>query len=251
MTQEEKQAAFIAERKLVEDARKARAAENLADHVYTRLFTGPGVEAWRCAEPRSSFYAFDILITRFGIAVVGDIENMTFVVGAQYGMEFLAKNDVTYYIHSKLDPKCKEVEFDQDAWRDMVVRGACSRIRDISTDEDVEQWPAWVDNRDLQTREIYTDVMNYADSKREHEQDLSWTNLYDLMSEAEDIDYTDAAMVFLRDNDEGLCLCDTEQSEVEKVCESVYANLYMINHAAKAIMAIKALATEVGGKVDE
>lgn len=251
MNTEQSRADYIAARKATEDAYKARAAENLENHVYTQLVAGGTVEAWRCKDPRSTFYAFDIIITRFGIAIVGDIENMTFTVGSMYGMEFLAKDDVQYYIHSKLDSKCKEVEFDQDAWRDLVVAGACSRIQEISNDEESEQWPEWVMDTQRQNRDLYAEVMAFAESMRENERDLSWTNLSDLMQAAEDIDYTDAAMVFLRDDGEGLNLNDTEQSEVEKVRDCVYANLYMINHAAKAIMAMKALATNVGSKVDE
>jgi hypothetical protein len=244
MNTEKSHAEYIAERKATEDRYKARAAENMFDHRYTQIATGP-VEAWRCKDPRSTFHAFDILITRFGISVVGDIENMSFVVGSYYGMEFLAKDDVQYYIHSKLDPKCKEFEFDQDRWRELVVKGACSRITEISSEDEAEKWPEWVNNTDLQSREIYAEVMAFVDSMREHEVDLSWTNLYDMMQEAEDIEYTEAAMIFVQESGDDLHMAEVDSESVEKVRESVYGNLYMINHAAKAIMAMKALGTAI------
>lgn len=247
MNAEQSHLDYIAARKAVEDRRRARAAENLSDHVYTQLAAGNGVEVWRCKDPRSTFYAFDIMMTRFGIAIVGDTENMTFTVGNSYGMEFLAGKDIEYYIHSKLDAKCKEVEFDEENWRDLLIKGACARIEEISSDEEAERWPAWVRQTDLQTREIYSEVMAFADSMRETESDLSWTNLYDSLMGAEDINYVEAAMEFVRDFGEDLNLDDTEQSSIEKTRESVYGNLYMISHAAKAIMAIKALAVPVEG----
>jgi len=247
MNTEQSKADYIAARKAIEDGRRARAAENLSEHVYTQLVAGNGVEVWRCKAPRSTFYAFDIMMTRFGIAIVGDTENMTFVVGNSYGMEFLAGKDIEYYIHSKLDAKCKEVEFDQDCWREQVVQGAIARIREISNDEEMEKWPAWVNDYDQQNAELYAQVLSFARAMYEAEMDTTWwSDLVDQLVEAEDIEFTEQAMLFAQEYGETMCLDDLEQSSIEKTRESVFGNLYMINHAAKAIMAIKALATDVG-----
>lgn len=252
MNTEQSHLDWIAKRKAVEDRRKARAAANLMGHRYRMLANTNGVEVWRCAAPGSSFYAFDIVMTRFGIAIVGDIENMTFTVGNYYGMKFLAGDDVEYYLHTKLDQKCKEVEFDEDAWREQVVRGAISRIREISNEEEAGKWPAWVNDIDLQKADIYAELMAFVDAMREAEEDTTWWGeLDEALMAAEDIDHTYAAMIFAQENSKELNLDDLEQSTIEKTRESVYANLYMINHAAKAIMAMKALATNVGGKADE
>lgn len=252
MNTEQSKAAWIAERKSLQDRRRARAADNLSGHVYTQLTAGNGVEVWRCKAPRSTFYAFDIMMTRFGIAVVGDIDNMTFTVGSSYGMEFLAGKDIEYYIHSKLDAKCKDVEFDRDGWREQVVQCAISRIREISNDDELEKWPAWVEDHDQQSADILSEVVAFAWAMKEAEQDTTWwDDLHSQLSEAEDIEYTEAAMTFASEYGETMHMCDLEQSSIEKTCESVFGKLYMINHAAKAIMAMKALASNVGAPVDE
>lgn len=85
----------------------------LKNHKYTCLSRGETHELWRCAEPGSSTYAFDITMTRYGIAIMGDISGLVFRVGMDYGMGFLAGTDVEYYIHSKLEHKhFDEVEID-------------------------------------------------------------------------------------------------------------------------------------------
>ena len=61
---------------------------------------GDRSEVWECSKPGSGVYAFTICITRMGIAVVGDIDGLTFNVGSNYGMSFLSGDDVSYYIHS-------------------------------------------------------------------------------------------------------------------------------------------------------
>lgn len=65
------------------------------------------VEVWRCKAESTTAYAFDIMMTRFGIAVVGDIGDLTFSVGLGYGISFLAGDDVTYYLHTKLNESHK------------------------------------------------------------------------------------------------------------------------------------------------
>ncbi|WP_226342927.1 MULTISPECIES: hypothetical protein [Pseudomonas] len=99
--------AYIDERRQTEAERKARAAEKLKDHQYTCLVKQSDVEVWRCKAERTTAYAFDIMMTRFGIAVVGDIGDLTFSVGLGYGMSFLAGDDVTYYLHTKLNESHK------------------------------------------------------------------------------------------------------------------------------------------------
>jgi hypothetical protein len=76
------------------------------------LSEDPHAEVWRCEKPGSSNYAHDVAITRYGIAVFGDMDPLVFSVGAAYGMKFLAGEDVDYYIHSKLSSICKDTELD-------------------------------------------------------------------------------------------------------------------------------------------
>ena len=100
MNDEQRHQEWIAQRKAEEAKRRERAAACLKDHEYTVLADTDQLKAWRCKAPRTTCYAFDILITRFGIAIVGDINGLTFNVGLSYRVEFLAGDDIGYYIHS-------------------------------------------------------------------------------------------------------------------------------------------------------
>ncbi|MCE6982871.1 hypothetical protein EI534_37090, partial [Pseudomonas frederiksbergensis] len=91
-------------------------------------------------------YAFDILITRFGIAIVGDIDGLTFSVGLSYGIEFLAGNDIGYYIHSKLEGHCREREFDEDAFRAALVTGVCNQVCEHIDEDQYGELPEWMRN---------------------------------------------------------------------------------------------------------
>lgn len=107
------------------------ARENLKDHQFKQLASWGegGSEVWECSRPGSSCYAFTICITRMGIAVVGDIDGLTFNVGSSYGMPFLAGDDVSYYIHSKLEQACKEKELNRERYLEWV---ACRVLRHIT-----------------------------------------------------------------------------------------------------------------------
>lgn len=60
-------------------------------------------QIWRCSNPRDGNYAHDLVVSRYGISAFGDMDSLTFNVGASYGLEFLAGRDVEHYIYSKLD----------------------------------------------------------------------------------------------------------------------------------------------------
>lgn len=101
----------------------AIAASRLDRHQYTRLtLPGSPLEAWRCKRPDTTNYAFDLVISRFGIASFGDTANLMFRVGASYGLPFLAGNDVEYYIHSKLDECCKKTELDDTTYQQALLQ---------------------------------------------------------------------------------------------------------------------------------
>jgi hypothetical protein len=80
-------------------------------------------EIWRAERPGSSDMAFDIVVTRYGISVFGDMGALVFNVGAQYGIKFLAGDDVRGYIHGKLDDMCKKEELDPRRAVQLVAQG--------------------------------------------------------------------------------------------------------------------------------
>ena len=137
MNDEQRHQEWITQRKAEEAKRRERSAECLKGHEYTVLADTDQLTVWRCKAPGTSCYAFDIMITRFGIAIVGDINGLTFNVGLTYGIEFLAGNDIGYYIHSKLEEHCREREFDEEAFRAALVTGVCSQICENTHDDEI------------------------------------------------------------------------------------------------------------------
>lgn len=226
------------------EERRAEAADYLKNHQYCALVDTDDVMVWRCKQPNTNAYAFDIMLTRFGIAVVGDIANLTFGVGLGYGLDFLAGDDVGYYIHSKLDEKCKTREFDEPAFRSALIDGICHRISDEADDEEAfDELPAWVreekergpaGSRWQELRELI------RSEARKDDADDKWDEWCDLLREATDIGDENYAGVFMNEHCETLGLGpDWWEIRVTTPSTSLIRELYMIRHAALAILAQK------------
>jgi hypothetical protein len=214
-----------------------RAANILATHTYTRLTPlGSIGEIWRCKRPDSTCYGFDIMITRFGIAVVGDIGGLTFNVGATYGTGFLAGDDVDYYIHSKLEQHCKTTEIDEDYFNETRNSLASHWLDNVLTDEVLPEQGA-TDHDSY--RSILHDWVDALQDK------------FDVCSKQWDA--LDAIAEMLDDNCFSVSECHETLADCahklgrsydydhdfEKPAESLINQLYMIRHAAIQIQAIK------------
>lgn len=251
-----------------------RALENMSGHQYTNLASTPHLEAWRCARPGSSIYAFDILITRYGIAVMGDIDNLTFRVGSSYGLQFLARDKVDGYMIGKLSSESVEYEID---WQAVIKYCAFNwfslfseRISNSWSAEQVEElasdlrgldlptaWldPTWPDSSGLHGFDSLADMASVVsqidaldlDSKvSKHSMDSDHVDLFSLTSTLE-------SLQSLGDSDVAnleFILCDAVYGASEladwsftKYSESLLVRLHMINHAAKAIVAKMATST--------
>lgn len=108
--------------------RAAEAARNMSGFTFTPLVQNPGadVEIWRCAKPGTGVWAFDIMVTRRGMAVVGDIDGLLFQAG--YGIQWLADGGLDY-VHSKLEPQCKQTEFDEERFLSHCVEFVREALR--------------------------------------------------------------------------------------------------------------------------
>ena len=248
MNDEQRHQEWIAQRTAEAARRRERAAECLKEHEYTVLADTDQLKVWRCKAPRTTCYAFDILITRFGIAVVGDIDGLTFNVGLSYGIEFLAGDDIGYYIHSKLEEHCREREFDEEAFRAALVTGVCSQICENTHDDELyAALPEWMRNdggcheagRWDELRKLVKEhlaAIEYGGDGRDF-----WDSLNDRLSEADEISYLEQASMFMSEHHEELGLgCDYWEITIDKPRDSLINRLYLINHAAKAIIAQQA-----------
>ncbi|WP_416425387.1 hypothetical protein RAM80_06405 [Pseudomonas sp. App30] len=245
MSNEQRHQEWIAQRNTEKAKRRERAAKCLKDLEYTVLADTDQLKAWRCKAPGTTCYAFDILITRFGIATVGDIDGLTFGVGLSYGIEFLAGDDIGYYIHSQLEEHCREREFDEEAFRAAIVTGVCNRISENTHDDDqYAALPEWMRNDGgmgesgrwdelCEFVEARHEVIEYGEDGYDF-----WDGLKDRVSDAGYVGYTEEARTFMGDNYEELGLgCDYWEITIDKPRESLINRLYLINHAAKAIVA--------------
>lgn len=243
MNDEQRHQEWIAQRKAEKAKRRERAAECLENHQYTVLADTDQLKAWRCKAPSTTCYAFDILITRFGIAIVGDINGLTFNVGLSYGIEFLAGDDIGYYIHSKLERHCQEREFDEEAFRAALVNGVCERICENSEHEQRESLPEWLKSEGTlgeagrwdELRALVKDKLS-AIEYGEDGYDF-WDGLSDRLYEADQVSYTQEAHDLMSEHYEELGLgCDYWEITVDKPSDSLIDRLYMVNQAAKMII---------------
>lgn len=202
-----------------------------------------GSEVWECSRPGSSCYAFTICITRMGIAVVGDIDGLTFNVGSNYGMSFLAGNDVGYYIHSKLEAACKEKELYRGRYLEWVARCIIRYMDDNLLDKlesrgiDIPDWfnadPSCEDFERLQ------DFVYYIWQKLSTSDEL-WDWFYSCHNT---LDSADGAAEIHEAYDlpdlEGVDFDWGDAPDFEKPRESLMMRLHLVNEAAKRIMAEK------------
>ena len=247
MNDEQRHQEWIAQRKAEKAKRRERAAECLKDHEYTVLADTDQLKAWRCKAPRTTSYAFDILITRFGIATIGDIDGLTFNVGLSYGIEFLAGDDIGYYIHSKLEENCREREFDEEAFRAALVTGVCSQVCEQIDEDQYDALPEWMRNdggrheagRWDELRSLVEDrlaAFEYGEDGRDF-----WDALNDRLYEADHVECVEQASMLMSEHHEVLGLgCDYWEITIDKPRDSLINRLYLINHAAKAIVAQQA-----------
>ena len=204
----------------------SQVADDLKNHTYSGVEVSENYEIWRCKNPKSFAYAFDIFISTLGIAVVGDIDSVTFRVGKNYGMEFLAGNDVDYYIHSKVESDCKTSEFDKDYFYSTVSNILCDHIKGKL---DCYEWPDWIEDKDIP----YSKVKDFYEGKN-NKFDKIFFYFIDSIDRAELNSY-EAYNIF---NEYYGIVGDNDYS-FEKTSDSLRYRLYMINYAAKQIMKIK------------
>jgi len=183
------------------------------DFEYKQILDSGDYSIWYCGRKGTSIYSFEIFLGCRGIAVVGDIDPLIFRVAR--GLNFLAGDDIDYYIHSKLDHVfLGRVDLD--------VKG-----RDNYLMEEMRNYIE--DNLDIDTKEINTlpDM-----SKIFAENGFMDSPLGELYEDIKD--ETDLEEVFKQVYDYD---SNAEYSMFTKPTDSVVFPLYMVCYAARKIMA--------------
>lgn len=157
------------------------AADNVKNHT-VELVSGVSKygtnEIWRCTNNGSSTYGFDLAISRFGIAMYGDVDTLVFSVGSQYGIDFLARDSVCSYMIGKLEPEYREKrEIDEDSLRQMLTTAGLSLlinkyvayVPDDDTGNDLLELPEWAtyDNPAV-TLDMVVEFMEQHENEQPH-----------------------------------------------------------------------------------
>lgn len=216
-------------------------AEWLANHTYTCLVKANGVEVWRCKAPKTTNLAFDITITRFGMAVMGDIGALSFHVGASYGIEFLAHQS-DGYLHEKLESTCKETEPDPDS----LVETVYEAIRALVDESQVEQpeWLAETESLDDRVEELQMWLSAMADA--DSNELLPYDSLNNALDECQALDgeTTEGLYSWLHENETLLDVGEICEITLHRTTGSLWRRLYYVRHAATQILKQQAQAAE-------
>lgn len=217
---------------------EANVADWLKDHVYTELVSPTsenGTEVWRCKKPGSNNLAFDICVTRYGIAVFGDIGHLTFDVGDSYGIDFL-RHDSIGYVHGKLAESCKQVWIDKDAILEIVRDCICEAMDDEG-----------VEHPEGMSVETLTEWLKEQSSENVVEPPVDeWLEVLERITEFDDNTDRDVVPAFdlLSENARLLRNGDLWERTITKPSDHVWRKLFYVRHAANAIMAQKAAVEE-------
>lgn len=210
------------------------AKNRLQDHEYKLLASGPNTEVWSCRDPKTVCYGFIISTTPMGISVTGDIGNYTFNVARD--VEFLAGNDVDYYIHSKLDSIYKNNSFNKEHFLESIMDTLRNLFEyDLKFYSNIGSDYFLINIEDRHKE--FNEFMKYAFTDNNIKESDFKDDLKSTLEEASQIEHIEEAYTFLRDN-ELLKMWDCDYDYRETDHATVQA-LYMINEAAKSIMKIK------------
>jgi hypothetical protein len=223
------------------------AARNLAGFEFKNIASdsrGPGdtSEIWRCQKPGSLNDSFDICVTKRGIAVFGDIDGLLFQAG--YGLKFLAGDNIAT-IHGKLEAQCKEVEFDEDLFSDLVagyiedgIESAGLPVPVVGPEVSGAALLAWWRERGLGAVDTVGAKYSQLDALQK---------VRDFAADAARVSNIHEARNFFdeRSGDGELADSAWYESPIESPSPSLLLRLNMVNQAAKAIVAMT-LADEAG-----
>lgn len=107
---------------------KKEVEEIQKDFVYDKYEAGP-YTIYDCHKHGTNVYSFEMILGRRGIYMGGDIHGLTFRVAR--GLEFLAGNDINYYIYSKLEQFNRdEREIDEDLVNEAVKEFLLQALED-------------------------------------------------------------------------------------------------------------------------
>lgn len=222
----------------------ANAADWLKDHRPTLLVNAGGVEAWRFKKPGSGNLAFDIVVTKNGMAMFGDIDGLTWNVGASYGINFL-RNQSMGYLHEKLERDSKREVIDFDGIRDTVCSCIGGLIEETLGEDEIPDWMVGLQDATTVTSDEAEALVEWMKLYVEDDR-LPFSELIDVVESIDSFaDGRDSETVlaydFLSQHEELIGGSDLWESSFSKPCPRLMQRLEYVRFAANQIMAMKEL----------
>lgn len=214
------------------------AAELIKDHQYTLLAKTDSLEAWRAQKPGSHAYAFDLVMSRYGIAMYGDTGSLVWKVGASYGLKFLTnEGDDDEYVFLKLDANCQEKDLDED-YLEWIVFDAIEELLGLRNIPNLPEWLPDTAPKAERFKQQRDWLLANAAAEPEYG---SLALALDEVSDLEDNSIA-GAFKWLEEHQELLELSDDLDYDLGKPTNSVMRRIYFARHAARMILAQKELA---------
>lgn len=228
------------------------AASNVKDHT-VELICGKGAnEIWRCTNKGSSNYGFDLVISRFGIAMYGDTDSLVFSVGSSYGIEFLARKSVCQYMISKLESQYRDKrELDGEALKTVLVGAGCYLLEQqfeeyrADGEEDYIELPDWVSqgsDGDTQgiTLEMVTEEMKKHADEQSHQYFDQFPDYVECLIEERAPDGLQSVESYISEHHEELGLgCEWYEHTISKYSSTLIQRLEMLRLCALKIQEVK------------
>jgi hypothetical protein len=221
------------------------AAENVKDHTVERVCGNGPTEVWRCTNKGSSCYGFDLVISRFGIAMYGDVDSLVFKVGSAYGIDFLARQAVCQYMISKLEPEYyNKRELDEDALKQVLVEAGCRLLEDkfesYITEDDFVELSEWVGGSAPITLEMVSEELKKHAPEQPHMAFENFADAVDTLLEDRAPNGLQAVESYISENSGYLNLgCEWYEYTISKHDGSLINRLEMLRICALKIQEVK------------
>jgi hypothetical protein len=197
------------------------------EFIYDRHET-EGYIVYHCHKPGTSNYSFEIFIGKMGIYAGGDINSLVFRVAR--GIDFLAGDDVDYYIYSKLD----HIYLDQKELSKCLIESFLREtlweaVEDLSVPNELESPPDNLEDTVKYYKDNNLNVPSWSMASNKDDKHTKAWDLYQYLYECSDL--IEAYRIIY-----GSPLYQGEMPSIAQPSESVMFTLYMVNHAAKKIL---------------
>lgn len=203
-----------------------------ADHVVTCLVDNDEIEAWRFMKPDTRDCQIDIMMTKYGMAMVGDYGEFTFYVGRSYGMNFLA-NPNKWYVAQKIHTECKRYELDKKSLYEYCLEEIKDHLSENLEDAD-EQIGVINEKKDLTELCIYlghiVDEFSNASNYR-----LVY-EMIDFIGDVEQLEDIDDACRFLYEQD---WLQDTFEWNIKVLDSYTQGRIWAMHVMAEKVLEYK------------